>query len=614
MAGASGVARGSAAAGVSLLPKGLRSQPKAPPGAGLAGGVPTTLEAGVGGAAAGTGSGCVKGVGAGAGTGTGTGTGSTGGGAVTAGRGCGGAAAAAGVGGAEPSAGGGAGFFLKKLNIGGFVESVHSMKRALPLLGLMACLVAGTAAAQPDRTSQPPAKGASAPQARALPVSSSGAQQFQLANGMQLIVQPDRRAPTAMHMVWVRVGSMDEVDGTSGVAHVLEHMMFKGTKTVPPGDFSRRVAALGGQENAFTSRDYTGYYQQIPSHRLEEVMRLEADRFAHNQWPDAEFRKEIEVVKEERRMRTEDQPRALLWEQLGAAAFVASPYRRPVVGWMSDLDAMTPDDVRQFHHRWYVPGNATVVVAGDVDVAKVRALAEKIYGSIPARAVPERKPRTEPAQRGLRRIEVKAPAEQAYVALAFRVPRLASPDALTADDRDALALTVLSAVLSGYDGARLERGLTQGPQRVADSADSGASVVGRGPAQFVLTGVPAQGKTAQQVEDALRAEVARVAREGVSSAELERVKTQWMASKVYGRDSLQSQASELGSYWVQGFALDAEDRILAQLRTVTPQQVQSVAQRYFGDDQLTVATLLPQPLAAGAPRPNTAPGSTAHRH
>ncbi|PVY56687.1 MULTISPECIES: pitrilysin family protein [unclassified Simplicispira] len=490
------------------------------------------------------------------------------------------------------------------------------MKRALPLLGLLACLAAGTAAAQSDRPSQPPAKGASTPQAGAmpLPVSPSGARQFQLSNGMQLIVQPDRRAPTAMHMVWLRVGSMDEVDGTSGVAHVLEHMMFKGSKTVPPGDFSRRVAALGGTENAFTSRDYTGYYQQIPAHRLEEVMRLESDRFAHNQWPDAEFRKEIEVVKEERRMRTEDQPRALLWEQLGAAALVASPYRRPVVGWMSDLDAMTPDDVRQFHRQWYVPGNATIVVAGDVDVAKVRALAEKYYGSIPARAVPQRKPRAEPVQRGLRRIEVKAPAEQAYVALAFRVPRLVSPDALTADDRDALALTVLSAVLSGYDGARLERALTQGPQRVADSADSGASVVGRGPAQFVLTGVPAQGKTAQQVEDALRAEVARIGREGVDPAELERVKTQWMASKVYSRDSLQSQASELGSYWVQGFGLDAEDRMLAQLRTVTAQQVQSVAQRYFGDDQLTVATLLPQPLAAGAQRPTTAPGSAAHRH
>ena len=473
------------------------------------------------------------------------------------------------------------------------------MKRALPLLGLLAYLIVGTAAAQSDRTSQPSAKGASTPQAMPLPVSSSGAQQFQLANGMQLIVQPDRRAPTAMHMVWLRVGSMDEVDGTSGVAHVLEHMMFKGSKTVPPGDFSRRVAALGGTENAFTSRDYTGYYQQIPAHRLEEVMRLEADRFAHNQWPDAEFRKEIEVVKEERRMRTEDQPRALLWEQLGAAAFVASPYRRPVVGWMSDLDAMTPDDVRQFHHQWYVPGNATVVVAGDVDVAKVRALAEKIYGSLPVRAVPERKPRAEPVQRGLRRIEVKAPAEQAYVALAFRVPRLASPDALTTDDRDALALTVLSAVLSGYDGARLERGLTQGPNRVADSADSGASVVGRGPAQFVLTGVPAQGKTAQQVEDALRAEVARIGREGVSPAELERVKTQWMASNVYERDSVMGQAQNLGNYWIQSMPLDAEDKLLAELKKVTSDDVKAVAAKYFGDDQLTVGTLVPQPLPEG---------------
>ena len=511
---------------------------------------------------------------------------------------------AVGCAGALPSVGcAGVGFFLKKLNIGGFVESLHSMKHATPILALWACLVAGAAQAQPARAPATPAAAQAA----------AGPQQFQLSNGMQLIVQPDRRAPTAVHMVWVRVGSMDEVDGTSGVAHVLEHMMFKGSRSVPPGEFSRRVAALGGQENAFTSLDYTGYYQQIPAHRLEDVMRLEADRFAHNEWPDAEFRKEIEVVKEERRLRTEDQPRALLWEQLSAAAFTASPYRRPIVGWMSDLDAMTPEDVRQFHRQWYVPGNAAVVVAGDVDVAQVRALAEKYYGSIPTRAVPTRKPRTEPPQRGLRRIEVKAPAEQAYVALAFRVPALSAVDAPSAEDRDALALIVLSAVLSGYDGARLERALTQGAQRVADSADSGASVMGRGPAQFVLTGVPAQGKTARQVEDALRAELARVARDGVSAAELERVKTQWIAAKVYERDSVMRQAQSLGQHWVQGWPLDAEDRLLAQLRTVTPQQVQAVAQRYFGDDQLTVATLLPQPLPAGAARPGSAPAA-AHRH
>ncbi|HEX5697909.1 MAG TPA: pitrilysin family protein, partial [Rhodoferax sp.] len=187
---------------------------------------------------------------------------------------------------------------------------------------------------------------------------------------MTLIVKPDRRAPTAVHMLWLRVGSMDEVDGASGVAHVLEHMLFKGTPTVPAGEFSRRVAALGGRDNAFTSLDYTGYYQQIPSTRLEDVMQLEADRFAHNQWPDDEFKKELEVVKEERRMRTEDNPRALMYEALNATVFVASPYRRPIVGWMSDLEALKPDDARAFYQRWYVPANAAVVVAGDVDVAE----------------------------------------------------------------------------------------------------------------------------------------------------------------------------------------------------------------------------------------------------
>src|SRR3954464_15315308 len=177
--------------------------------------------------------------------------------------------------------------------------------------------------------------------------------EYKLANGMTVIVKPDRRAPTAVHMVYVRVGSMDEVDGNTGIAHVLEHMMFKGTPTTGPGEFSRKVAALGGRENAFTTRDNTGYYQQIPASRLEDVIRLESDRFAHNQWADAEFKRELEVVKEERRMRTDDNPRSMLYEQLEAETFIASPYRRPVVGWMSDLDSMSPGDAREFYKRWY---------------------------------------------------------------------------------------------------------------------------------------------------------------------------------------------------------------------------------------------------------------------
>ena len=436
------------------------------------------------------------------------------------------------------------------------------------------------------------------------------AEQFTLANGMTLIVKPDRRAPTAVHMVWVRVGSMDEVDGTTGVAHLLEHMMFKGTPTVPAGEFSRRVAALGGLENAFTSKDYTGFYQQIPANRLENVMKLESDRFANNQWPEDEFKRELEVVKEERRMRTEDQPRSLFWEALSAEAFVASSYRRPVVGWMSDLDSMTPQDARDFFKRWYVPANAAVVVAGDVDVAEVKRLADKYYGSIPSRPVPPRKPRKEPDQVGLRRMEFKAPADQSYVALAFKVPQLTSFEASPEND-DALALTVLSAVLDGYSGARLDRALTQGENRVADSAGAGNGLSGRGPQTFTLEGVPAKGRTAEQVEAALRAEVARVARDGVTDAELNRVKTQWVSSAVYKRDSVMSQARELGSNWIEGLPLDANERLIERLRAVTAVQVQAVAAQYFGDDQLTVGILRPQPVDKNR-KPRTPPPGARH--
>jgi zinc protease len=340
-------------------------------------------------------------------------------------------------------------------------------------------------------------------------------------------------------------------------------------------------------------------------------MQLEADRFAHNQWSDAEFQRELEVVKEERRMRTEDAPRALMNEALLATVFTASPYRRPVVGWMSDLDAMVPEDARAFYQRWYVPGNAAVVVAGDVDPALVCALAQTHYGSIPARAVPVRKPRLEPAQVGIRRLDFKAPAEQALVTLAFKVP------SLQPDSDDALALTVLAAVLDGYSGARLERTLTQnhgqpgGP--VADSAGAYNGLSGRGPQLFVLDGVPAAGHSAAQVEAALRAQVALVAQQGVTEAELGRVKTQWVASAVYQRDSVMHQARELGSHWVQGLPLDANDRLIARLRGITAAQVQAVAAKYFGDDQLTVATLRPQPLDPNRKPPRALPPGELHR-
>jgi zinc protease len=451
----------------------------------------------------------------------------------------------------------------------------------------------------------PPVLAQPASAAAQRPVAS--AQQFVLSNGMTLMVSVNRRAPTAVHMLWLRVGSIDEVDGTSGVAHVVEHMMFKGTPSLAPGEYSKRIAALGGRDNAFTSRDATAYHQQIPAARLREVMELEADRFARNTWADEEFKREIEVIKEERRQRVDDSPRAQLYEIARAAMFTASPYRRPIIGWMNDLDAMTAQDVREFYQRWYAPANAAVVVAGDVDVDQVRQWAEQYYGAIPARAVPERKPRLEPPQSGPRRIEHRARSNQPYVSLMYKVPQLEAQALRQAElgpgtSRDALALTVLAAVLDGHSAARLDRALTQGERRLALRAGAFNGLYGRGPQVFVLDGVPADGVPAQQLMDALREQVGRIAREGVSEVELARVKTQWVASETYKRDALFSQANELGSNWLLGFPIDAGAVIVQHLRSITAQEVQSVAQRYFGDEQLTEAVLVPQAGTPNLPR------------
>jgi zinc protease len=281
---------------------------------------------------------------------------------------------------------------------------------------------------------------------------------------------------------------------------------------------------------------------------------------------------------------------------------------------MNDLEALTADDARAFYQRWYTPANAAVVVAGDVEPDAVYALAQKTYGSIPARAVPPRKPREEPEQGGMRRLDFKAPAEQASVTLAFKIPSFA-PTALDSDadpaSNDALALTMLAAVLSGYDNARLDRALTQSDDHVADSAGAHCGLGDRGPELCVLYGVPAAGKTAAQVEAALRAQVALIAKDGVQAIELQRVKNQWVASEVYKLDSVFNQARSLGSNWVSGLPVDADDKLIARLRAVTSAQVQAVAAKYFGDDALTVATLLPQPVDKTR-KPRPAPAGLRH--
>ena len=413
----------------------------------------------------------------------------------------------------------------------------------------------------------------------------------QLPNGLRVIVKEDRRAPTAVHMVWYRAGSMDETNGTTGVAHLLEHMMFKGTPSIGPGEFSKLVAAAGGRDNAFTSKDYTAYFQQVPKQKLAQMMALEADRMRHLNLDPKEFAHEIKVVMEERRLRTDDQPQARLFEQLGAAAFQAHPYRVPVIGWMSDLEAMTVQDARDWYERWYEPNNAFVVVVGDVDHEEVFQLAEKYYGPLAPRALPARKPQAEPEQAGVRRVTVKAPADLPVLVMAYKVPVLRDVE----QDVEPYALEMLSAILDGHDAARFSRRLIR-EQRLAVNANAGYDPTSRGPALFYLLGSPSEGRTRAELEAGFRAEIARIVAEGVAPEELARARAQLVANQIYKLDSMFAQAMEIGQLEMADIPYAAEKRIIQKLQAVTAEAVRDVARRYFVDDRLTVAELDPQPL------------------
>ena len=426
-----------------------------------------------------------------------------------------------------------------------------------------------------------------------------------LPNGMRILVKTDRRAPVVVCMVWYKVGSIDEVNGTTGVAHVLEHMMFKGTKNVPTGEYSRTIAAAGGRDNAFTSRDYTGYFQTLHKSQLSLAMKLEADRMSNLVLSPDEFAKEIRVVMEERRWRTDDRPRALVYEQLMAAALKAHPYRYPIIGWMSDLEMMRVEDARAFYDRWYAPNNATLVIVGDVSAQEVYKLAEQHFGAIKSKTLPTRKITEEPAQLGPQQLTVRAPAELPYVLMAYHAPVLRDPNA----DWEPYALEMLANVLDGNEAARLNRSLVRS-DRIASSADASYDGIARGPGMFMLSGTPTSGKTAQEVEQALRREIQKLVKDGVTEDELQRVKSQVVASHVYERDSMFYQARQIGSLDMVGLSPGVVDLFVEKLKLVTAEQVQAVAKKYLVDERLTVAYLDPQPL--DGKRPSAPPAGLHH--
>ncbi len=437
-------------------------------------------------------------------------------------------------------------------------------------------------------------------------VSAATVAQRTLANGMTIIVKEDHRSPVAVSMVWYRAGSMDEVSGTTGVAHMLEHMMFKGTAKMPAGEFSRAIARAGGRENAFTSRDYTAYYQQLHKAKLPLALELEADRMVNLTFAEEEFAKESKVVMEERRSRTDDDAHSQLYEQLMATIYIANPYRSPIIGWMNDLQNMQLADARGWYEKWYAPNNATLVVAGDVEPDEVFRLADKYFGEIPARTLPLRKIQTEPGQLGIKRITVKAQAELPYLVMAYHAPVLRDVE----NDREPYALFVLNGILDGSDASRLNRELVR-KSRVANSASSSYDLINRGPALFFLDGVPAEGKTVADVEAALREQIRVLVEQGVSDDELRRVKAQVTASQVYARDSVYYQAMRIGMLQTVGLPFDSSDLQVKKLQEVTAGEVREVARKYLVDGNLTVAVLDPQPLD-GSKRSRLTPAGGGH--
>ncbi len=417
--------------------------------------------------------------------------------------------------------------------------------------------------------------------------------EYQLDNGLKLIVKEDHRAPVVVSQVWYKVGSSYEQNGTTGISHQLEHMMFKGTKHLKPNEFSQIIAANGGSENAFTGRDYTAYFQTLEKDRLEVSFRLEADRMRNLIIDDEELKKERQVVAEERRMRTDDNPQAVMREAFYASAFVNSPYHHPVIGWMTDIQQYEADDLRQWYQKWYAPNNATVVVVGDVEPDKVYQLAQQYFGPLKPEQTAVVKPQVEIKQKGKRSIEVKTPAELPSFMMGWKVPSVKTASA--ENEWEPYALDMLSGILDGSSSARFSRDLVRG-QEIAASVGAGYDLYSRLADVFVVVGTPVKGKTVAQLQQAVRDELEKMKTELVTAEELDRIKTQVVANAVYERDSVFYQAMQIGMLETIGLNWRLSDEYVEKIQAVTAEQVQTVAKKYLLDDGLTVAELIPLPL------------------
>jgi len=424
----------------------------------------------------------------------------------------------------------------------------------------------------------------------------SQVKEFALSNGMKILVKEDHRAPVVTTQVWYKVGSSYEPNGITGISHVLEHMMFKGTEKYPAGEFSRIIAENGGSENAFTGRDYTAYFQTMEKSRLPISMELEADRMRNLVLSPKEFAKEVNVVMEERRLRTEDKPRSLTSEHFRAVAFTNSPYKNPIIGWMDDLKSLTVEDLEPWYQRWYAPNNATLVVVGDVNADDVYQLAKDHFGPLQPSKIQPIKPRREVIQSGKRKVSMNLPAKLPFMIMGYKVPVVTT----ATESWEPYALEVLAGIFSGSSSARFPRELER-KQQIAVSVDVGYDLYARMSALFTIDATPAEGHTMVEVRNEIQQQIKNLINGKIKAEELERIKAQVVASKVYERDSVFYQAMQLGMLETVGIPWQESEAYANRIRAVTAKQVQDVAKKYLVKDSLTIAYLHPQAIKTVKP-------------
>jgi Predicted Zn-dependent peptidases len=425
-----------------------------------------------------------------------------------------------------------------------------------------------------------------------LPVPLAAAAKLQFAdypNGVRLVVEEDHSAPVAIVQVWHRVGGRDEIPGKTGLAHVLEHMSFKGSDKFGPGEFSRRIAAMGGTDNAFTATDYTAYFEIIPAEHVDEVLAMEADRFTHLRLAEEDFAKEIRVIMEERRMRTDDDPNSRMFEELAAVALRLSPYRNPVIGWMQDLRRLSIEDVRAFYRRWYVPAGATVVIVGDVDFAHIKQMVGRTFGRLPSRSAPPRFMPTEPEPLGPKRMVARLPAQLPMLVVAMPVPAWRPGK----NDRQAAALAVATEILAGGRSALLTREIVD-KGRKAFSVGAGYDPFSIGIDLWNAYGMLGPKQTPRAFERSLWASIDHLREKGPTKEQLAAAKRGMIADEIYAQDSLYLRAKEIGELESIGIGADKREDWLKAVRGVTAVDVQRVLGRWIRPERATTGLLQPK--------------------